>query len=292
MKKYIAAVSGGPDSMSLLNIYKKRIVAVCHVNYHDREDTDNDQQIVEKYCKENNLKLHIFDTEKDDISKYKKYKNPQTFYRHIRYDFFKDIANQYNVKTCLVAHNKDDFIESAYMVIQSKKISLHMGIRKRSHYKTLKLYRPLIRKWKDDLKKYCLKNNIDFATDYTNEMDIYKRNITRKIFLKKTKFEKNKFYFKIMFHNFKNSFLDKKIRMLFSKWKNEKFSRDFFLKINMLYKQNLIYLYLLKNGINTNKNKIDELIKFINSFNGNNKKFRIKEGIYLTIENKNLIIKY
>lgn len=45
-QKYLIAVSGGPDSMALLNKKKNLIKAVCHVNYHDREDTDNDERIV------------------------------------------------------------------------------------------------------------------------------------------------------------------------------------------------------------------------------------------------------
>jgi len=32
--KYLAAVSGGPDSMALLSKYHKEIYGVCHVNYH------------------------------------------------------------------------------------------------------------------------------------------------------------------------------------------------------------------------------------------------------------------
>ena len=56
---YIAAVSGGPDSMALLDIYKKNIKCVCHVNYNFRKDSSKDACIVRKYCHKNQIKLFI-----------------------------------------------------------------------------------------------------------------------------------------------------------------------------------------------------------------------------------------
>lgn len=54
-KKYVIGVSGGPDSMCLLDKYKSKIVAVCHVNYHMRKSADRDELIVKNYCQKNNL---------------------------------------------------------------------------------------------------------------------------------------------------------------------------------------------------------------------------------------------
>jgi tRNA(Ile)-lysidine synthase len=56
---YIAAISGGPDSMALLDIYKKNIKCVCHVNYNFRKDSSKDTNIVKKYCLKNRIKLFI-----------------------------------------------------------------------------------------------------------------------------------------------------------------------------------------------------------------------------------------
>ena len=52
-KKYLIAVSGGPDSMALMNSYKKQIYGVCHVNYHYRDSSNRDEEIVKRYCKNN-----------------------------------------------------------------------------------------------------------------------------------------------------------------------------------------------------------------------------------------------
>ena len=52
-KKWIVGVSGGPDSMALLDLCRRhRVTIVCaHVNYHHRPTADRDQQIVEAYCR-------------------------------------------------------------------------------------------------------------------------------------------------------------------------------------------------------------------------------------------------
>jgi tRNA(Ile)-lysidine synthase len=57
--RYLAAVSGGPDSMALLSQFKHDIVGVCHVNYHYRSTSNYDQSIVEKYCKKYGIKLYV-----------------------------------------------------------------------------------------------------------------------------------------------------------------------------------------------------------------------------------------
>ncbi len=289
MKEYIIAVSAGPDSMALLNKYKKHIKVVCHVNYHDREDTDNDQMILENYCIKHNLKLVVFDTEKDDVSEYFNDKNPQTFYRKIRYDFFNKIANQEKVYDCLIGHHKDDFIETAMMAIQEKKDRFYLGIRKKSNYKDLILHRPLLKYWKDELEDYCKKNKIEYAVDYSNFSSIYKRNDVRKDFKLKTIKEKKQFYRKIQLINLKNYFFCKKSESLYKKWKLNNYNRNTILKLEDKYNVSLIYLLLSELSINVSKNKISEIIKFIKSFNGSNKRYRVKENLFLCIKNKCIV---
>ena len=50
-KLYVVGVSGGCDSMALLDIMQKKgyRMVVCHVNYHLRNDSDLDQKTVEDY---------------------------------------------------------------------------------------------------------------------------------------------------------------------------------------------------------------------------------------------------
>jgi tRNA(Ile)-lysidine synthase len=57
----IFAVSGGPDSMYMLDLFHKtypemKIIA-AHVNYHFREDSDLDEKIVRDYCRKEHIKF-------------------------------------------------------------------------------------------------------------------------------------------------------------------------------------------------------------------------------------------
>ena len=58
-KKYVIGVSGGPDSMALLDlVYKAGFnVVVCMVNYHKRVDSTLDYEVVKDYCDSHNIPL-------------------------------------------------------------------------------------------------------------------------------------------------------------------------------------------------------------------------------------------
>ena len=53
-KVYIIGVSGGPDSMALLDVCRRHGVCmvVVHVNYQKRESATRDMQTVQDYCKQ------------------------------------------------------------------------------------------------------------------------------------------------------------------------------------------------------------------------------------------------
>ena len=106
---YILACSFGPDSMALLHycLSKNITLIVAHVNYHKRAESNQEQADLVAYCKEHKIKLEILDT-----SGLKVEGNFQNWARNLRYDFFKKVALKYNTKNILVAHQKDDLIES------------------------------------------------------------------------------------------------------------------------------------------------------------------------------------
>ena len=105
-KKYLIACSGGPDSMALLDQYRKDIVCICHVNYHARKSANHDQHIVEAYAKKHKIPLMIH---KVNPAIYKKKKfNFEAWAREERYNFFNDCAHKLKVYDILMAHHLDD----------------------------------------------------------------------------------------------------------------------------------------------------------------------------------------
>ncbi|WP_434334543.1 tRNA lysidine(34) synthetase TilS [Mycoplasma capricolum subsp. capricolum] len=181
-KKYLLAISGGPDSVFLLcNIVKiidSKNLVVCHVNYNFRSDSINDQKIVINLCKKFDLKLEILNINKD-YSLLKE--NFESWARFQRYDFFNKIAKKYQIYNLLVAHNFNDLIETYLLQLQRNNLVDYYGLKTVSHYKELVVYRPLLDIKKSEILDYLKTNQISYAIDSTNTDIKYQRNKIRSI---------------------------------------------------------------------------------------------------------------
>lgn len=173
----IIALSGGPDSMALLNILiklreEKHINIVCaHVNHNLRKESEEEKIFVEKYCKNNNI---IF-----EYMKIESYKNgfSEKEARSIRYDFFDKVVNKYNAKYLLTAHHGDDLIETILMRIgRGSNLRGYAGFSIESERHGYKLLKPLIYYTKSEIMLYLDKYNIPYVIDNTNLKDDYTRN--------------------------------------------------------------------------------------------------------------------
>ena len=100
-KSYIIfAVSGGPDSMAMLDYFKHANykIVVAFVNYKKREESDLEQEAVKLYCHKNHL---IFEPK---VVEEKAVGNFQDWAREYRYAFFKDLyikleVTQFNISS-------------------------------------------------------------------------------------------------------------------------------------------------------------------------------------------------
>ena len=174
-KKYIVAVSGGPDSMALLHMCLKQKLNICvaHVNYRKRDNAFKEMESVETFCIENNIPFYCLNKE------YKYKGNFQAFARKYRYDFFVKIANKYNYDCVLIGHNEDDVLET-YLMYEEKKLEGEIfGIAKESSYKGLKIYRPLLSYSKQELIDYCNDNDVIYFIDESNLSNEFTRNKIR-----------------------------------------------------------------------------------------------------------------
>ena len=103
-KKYLLACSFGPDSMCLLHmLYNEGYnFGVAHVNYHFREDSDDEEARLSIYCMDRRIRFYRYEN-------YEKVKsNLEEKAREIRYNFFKTIYDKDGYDALLVAHHKDD----------------------------------------------------------------------------------------------------------------------------------------------------------------------------------------
>ena len=113
-EKLLLAISGGIDSMVMLDIFQKMDaeIAVVHCNFKLRGiESDADEQFVSDYCKKNKIKFHVeqFDTklfsENFKIS-------TQEMARELRYSLFYQLSEKYFYEKVLIAHNLNDSFET------------------------------------------------------------------------------------------------------------------------------------------------------------------------------------
>lgn len=291
----IVGVSGGSDSMTLLDILLKKNkykIIVNHVNYHFRVDSNYDEEIVKEYCNKNNITLEILSVNDELYNNYNYLKNKQSIAREIRYDFYLRNAKKYQASKLYLAHHKDDFIETAIMQESRSNSLFFYGILEKSYYKDLKIERPLLNLYKEDIIKYCSENNITFATDSTNLKPIYERNRIRIKLLEKTKKQKEdifNYYKKI---NKANELKRKKVENLYKTWEKMFYNYTFLLEQKEELRKHLLYRYLIKNDyfIKINNNKIEGLDDFLRK-GSKDKSYRLTDNLFLIIENNNLVIK-
>ena len=109
-KRVLIGVSGGPDSMALLDMMKDRYeVYVAHVNYHHRDTALRDDVSVEDSC----TKYDIPYFKKDYVEV--EGGNFQENARIFIYEFYKEIIDKYDLECVMLAHHKDDLIETYLM---------------------------------------------------------------------------------------------------------------------------------------------------------------------------------
>ena len=189
-KKYVIACSFGPDSMALLNLAYNlgAKIVVAHVNYHKRDVSNDEQQALQKYCDERNIKLHVL-----DLLGKKHIGNFQNWAREMRYKFFKEVLEKEDAEAVLVAHQQDDVIETYLMQKNRGNFVKNAGISGEIELFGVKIIRPLLNYSKADLECYDKENNVPYSIDESNLKSEYTRNkIRHEIVEKMTSEEREK----------------------------------------------------------------------------------------------------
>lgn len=173
----VVGLSGGPDSMCLLDILlslNKNIKIICaHINHNIREESKEELLFIEDYCKKKNLTLETTTFEK---------KSPTQDYNELelrekRYAFFGKVINKYKGKYLFTAHHGDDLVETVLMrITRGSNLKGYTGFQVETKKDNYKVIKPLIFMTKDDINLYNEENNIPYVTDKTNEEDNYTRN--------------------------------------------------------------------------------------------------------------------
>lgn len=289
-KKYLIAVSGGADSMALLDMLKvsNYNLVVAHVNYKTRPTSDRDEQIVINYCLKNHIICYTTNAVHNDKSNFEKWA------REARYAFFKEIYEKEKLDYLLIAHHKDDVIETYLMKKERKSLGYDLTIPRSSFYFDMNIYRPLYEFSKEELRNYCLENKVEFGDDETNFQPIYARNKLRIEKLSQmNKEEKEELFNKILLENESWNNKLNKILLPYKNLESLTFSK---LTSEDIDSQVLIlYDYIasnLKDASLNEKLSKNRLLDMLEKFNRNpNVSIKLKDDIHLVKEYEKLWIK-
>ena len=172
------AVSGGMDSMVMLDLFKKSgfNIGIAHCNFQLRgEDSDRDEQLVKNECGISGLPFHAkrFSTEQYASDQHV---SIQMAARQLRYDFFAGIIRDHTYDVVATAHNLNDVFETTLLnLTKGTGIEGLTGI----PVKNGKVIRPLLFAERKQIERYARENFITWREDASNATDDYQRNLIR-----------------------------------------------------------------------------------------------------------------
>ena len=195
--KIVLAVSGGPDSIAMLDILNeincdekinlKFEIIVSHVNHMIRKEATEDEEYVRKYCKEKNIEFYSKSIDVQKLANNNKIGTEEAG-RLARYNFFDEILNKTKANKIAIAHNQNDRAETIIMnAIRGSGISGLKGI----EAKREKYIRPLIECERFEIEEYCNQKQLNPRIDKTNFDNEYTRNKIRNIVIPYIKREFN-----------------------------------------------------------------------------------------------------
>lgn len=179
----VVAVSGGPDSMCLLdNLFylreqlKIEKIVVAHLNHMIREEAKSETEYVEDYCKRHNIEFYV--KYMDILRKAEEQKiGTEEAGRNERYSFFDEVAQKVNANKIAIAHNSNDNAETVLMhLLRGSGVSGLGGIKP---YREGKFIRPLIKCKRNEIEQYCVDNKLYPKYDKSNNDNTYTRNRIR-----------------------------------------------------------------------------------------------------------------
>lgn len=192
--KIVLGVSGGPDSLFMLDVLNKLKeklqfkIVVAHINHMIRKEAAEEEQFVKEFCKKINVEFY---SKRIEVVKYANNNKIglEEAGRKIRYEFFDEVARATNSNKIAIAHNKNDKVETILMnLLRGSGVTGLQGIQP---IKDNKIIRPIIEIERRNIEKYCKENNLEPRIDISNFDNTYTRNKIRNVVIPYIKEEFN-----------------------------------------------------------------------------------------------------
>lgn len=169
--KYIVAVSGGVDSVVLLDMLASSPqgseFVVAHFDHGMRTDSKQDAEFVEQLAKKYDLE---FITERAELGK----SASEDQARVARYNFLRQAQKQHNAIAIITAHHQDDLLET--MMLHVQRGTGRAGLTPMNAHGVV---RPLLYTSKKQILLYAQQHKLQWHEDHTNKNQKYARNKIR-----------------------------------------------------------------------------------------------------------------
>ena len=180
--KYIVALSGGADSVSLLFVLKHLEhelgidVEAAHCNFHLRgAESVRDEEFCKQLCERLSVPLHLihFDTQAyADLHRV----SIEMAARDLRYGYFENLRRDIEAQDICVAHHRDDSVETVLLnLVRGTGLRGLRGIQPRNG----NIIRPLLSLSREDIVQYLDALGESYVIDSTNLHNDVKRNKIR-----------------------------------------------------------------------------------------------------------------
>lgn len=167
---YIIAVSGGVDSVVLLDMMAKQkkdaMFIVAHFDHGIRKDSAADARFVELLAEKYK---QPFVMKREELGPH----TSEAIARTRRYAFLKELALKHHA-SIVTAHHQDDLVETIAI-----NFTRGTGWRGLAVFGDNDIVRPLLAKRKNELYAYAVSHQLEWVEDETNATDAYLRNRLR-----------------------------------------------------------------------------------------------------------------
>ena len=278
--RVLIGVSGGADSIALLEFFvsvKEKYdldICVAHIEHGIRgEDSVNDAEFVENYCKKLGVNFYLKTIDAPNLAKKAKM-GVEEYSRMARYDFF----NTIECDKIATAHNLTDNIETLLF-----RLARGTGLKGACSIPAVrgKIIRPFIEVSSGEIRKWCNDNNIPYRVDCTNSDSAYSRNLIRLEIL--PLFEKLNANYQDNIENFISdvnedyAFIDDYVKSIYPKIvKNNEIDLQKLNELDLSIKKRILIMFFDENGYSLNRIHLQSVID-ITLKSG---KSQIKENVF------------
>lgn len=262
--RVLIGVSGGADSIALLEFFvsvKEKYdldICVAHIEHGIRgEDSVNDAEFVENYCKKLGVNFYLKTIDAPNLAKKAKM-GVEEYSRMARYDFF----NTIECDKIATAHNLTDNIETLLF-----RLARGTGLKGACSIPAVrgKIIRPFIEVSSGEIRKWCNDNNIPYRVDCTNSDSAYSRNLIRLEIL--PLFEKLNANYQDNIENFISdvnedyAFIDDYVKSIYPKIvKNNEIDLQKLNELDLSIKKRILIMFFDENGYSLNRIHLQSVI--------------------------------